>query len=106
MLGTVDERNCPFTFHHVQELLGHTRGHPLAGLLETTYIDRSGVKRKHHARTGRLHRGRPQIMGVPPGRGGGRIWPGRTFISAIVDARKSQGPAQDFDADAPSGEVR
>ena len=31
MLGTVDERNCPFTYHHVQELLGQTRGHPSAG---------------------------------------------------------------------------
>ena len=36
MLGTVDERNCPFTFHYVQELLGKTRRHPFSGFLETT----------------------------------------------------------------------
>ena len=42
MLGTIDERNCPFTYHHVQELLGQTRGHPFSGLLETTYLDEGG----------------------------------------------------------------
>ena len=95
MLGTVDERNCPFTFHHVQELLGHTRGHPFSGLLETTYIDRSGVKRNTSCANGRLHRGFTNHGGATC-RGGGRIWPGRRSLSAIVDARKSAEVLQDL----------
>ena len=90
MLGTVDERNCPFTFHHVQELLGHTRGHPLAGLLETTYIDRSGVKRKYIMRElGGCTAGIHKSWGCHLAAGAvefGRV--GRS-LSAIVDARKS-----------------
>ena len=44
MLGIVDERNSPFTFHYVQEKLGHTKTHPYSGLLETTYLNKNDEK--------------------------------------------------------------
>ena len=90
MLGTVDERNCPFTFHHVQELLGHTRGHPFAGLLETAYIDASGEKRKYIMRelggcTAGIHKSWGRHLAAEAVTFG-RV--GRS-LSALVDARKS-----------------
>ena len=46
-------------------------------------------------------------MGAPLGRGGGRIWPGRTFAERDCGRQKvNRGHAQDVDEDAPSGEVR
>ena len=90
MLGTVDERNCPFTFHHVQELLGHTRGHPFSGLLETAYIDESGEKRKYIMRelggcTAGIHKSWGRHLAAEAVTFG-RV--GRS-LSALVDARKS-----------------
>ena len=46
MLGIVDERNCPFTYHYAQEQLGQTKTHPISGLTETTYLDSEGNKKK------------------------------------------------------------
>ena len=37
MLGTVDTKNCPMSFHYAQQVLGHTRTHPLCGWLQTRY---------------------------------------------------------------------
>lgn len=90
MLGTVDERNCPFTYHHVQELLGQTRGHPFSGFLETTYIDESGQKKKYIMRelggcTAGVHKSWGHHMAQNAVRFG-RV--GRS-LSALVDARKS-----------------
>lgn len=40
MLGTVEDRkNSPMPFHYCQELLGHTRKHPLVNLQQTYFID-------------------------------------------------------------------
>jgi len=40
MLGTVDKTNAPMAFHYAQEVLGHTKQHPLCGLFQSYY--RSG----------------------------------------------------------------
>ena len=90
MLGTVDERNCPFTYHHVQENLGQTRGHPFSGLLETTYIDDSGNRKKYVMRelggcTAGVHKSWGYHLAVNAVRFG-RV--GRS-LSALVDAKKS-----------------
>lgn len=90
MLGTVDERNCPFTYHHVQENLGQTRGHPFGGLLETTYIDASGQRKKYVMRelggcTAGVHKSWGYHLAVNAVRFG-RV--GRS-LSALVDAKKS-----------------
>jgi len=42
MLGTVDAKNCPMTFHLAQQTLGHTLKHPLCGLLKTHFLDERG----------------------------------------------------------------
>ena len=90
MLGTVDERNCPFTYHHVQELLGQTRGHPFSGLLETTYIDAAGQRRKYVMKElGGCTAGVHKAWGYHLAANAvsfGRV--GRS-LSALVDARKS-----------------
>ena len=90
MLGTVDERNCPFTYHHVQENLGQTRGHPFSGLLETTYMDDSGNRKKYVMRelggcTAGVHKSWGYHLAANAVRFG-RV--GRS-LSALVDARKS-----------------
>ena len=90
MLGTVDERNCPFTYHHVQEKLGQTRGHPFSGFLETTYIDDTGQRKKHVMRelggcTAGVHKSWGHHMAQNAVRFG-RV--GRS-LSALVDAKKS-----------------
>ncbi len=90
MLGTVDERNCPFTYHHVQENLGQTRGHPFSGLLEATYIDDSGNRKKYVMRelggcTAGVHKSWGYHLAANAVRFG-RV--GRS-LSALVDARKS-----------------
>ena len=61
MLGIVDERNSPFTYHHVQENMGHTRKHPLSGLFKTRYLDDDGkektfVLREMGGCTGGVHK--------------------------------------------------
>jgi aminoglycoside 3-N-acetyltransferase len=45
MLGTIDEVNCPITFHYAQQTLGHTITHPLRGFFKTSYIDATGNTR-------------------------------------------------------------
>jgi aminoglycoside N3'-acetyltransferase len=47
MLGTVDSKNCPMTFHLAQQHLGHTLSHPLCGLLKTRFKDEHGDMRTH-----------------------------------------------------------
>lgn len=47
MLGTIDEVNCPMTFHYAQQTLGHTATHPLNGFFKTSYLDETGNKRVH-----------------------------------------------------------
>ena len=45
MLGTVeDNRNSPMPFHFCQEILGHTRSHPLVNLQQAYYIDSKNNK--------------------------------------------------------------
>lgn len=39
MLGTLDKGNGPMAFHLVQEILGHTIGHPSNGLRQTFFED-------------------------------------------------------------------
>ena len=90
MLGTVDERNCPFTYHHVQEKLGQTRGHPFSGLLETTYIDAAGHRKRYIMRewggcTAGVHKSWGYHLAANAVRFG-RV--GRS-LSALVDAKKS-----------------
>lgn len=90
MLGTVDERNCPFTYHYVQELLGQTRSHPFSGFLETTYVDEYGKNRRYIVRelggcTAGVHKSwgyHLEANAVNFGRVG-------RSLSALVDARKS-----------------
>lgn len=46
MLGTVeDKRNSPMAFHYCQEVLGHTRSHPLVKLQQTYFIDSKNNKK-------------------------------------------------------------
>ena len=108
MLGTVDERNCPFTYHHVQEKLGQTRGHPFSGLLETTYMDDSGNRKKYVMRelggcTAGVHKSWGYHLAANAVRFG-RV--GRS-LSALVDARKSaESSAASFSGDADAFEMR
>lgn len=90
MLGIVDERNCPFTYHHVQERLGHTKTHPLCGLMETTYINAAGEKKKYIVRevggcTGGVHK----AWGYHLAKEAVKIGNVGRSLSALVDARKS-----------------
>ena len=90
MLGIVDERNCPFTFHLVQQELGHTSKHPYSGLLETSYFDKDGKKQKYIMRelggcTGGVHKAWGYLLAknAVEFRMVGRS------LSALVDAKKS-----------------
>lgn len=90
MLGTVDERNCPFTYHHVQELLGQTRGHPFSGLLETTYLDEAGEPKKFIVREfGGCTAGVHKSWGYHLEVNAVTFGPVGRSLSALVDARKS-----------------
>ena len=76
MLGTVDERNCPFTYHHVQELLGQTRGHPFSGFLEDHLHRRFRTEKKvYYAGVGWLYRWCPQVLGTSYGSKRCPLWP-------------------------------
>ncbi|WP_415890267.1 AAC(3) family N-acetyltransferase [Neptuniibacter sp. SY11_33] len=90
MLGIVDERNSPFTYHHVQEKLGHTTSHPFSGLLETTYIDENGKKKKYIQRqlggcTGGVHK----AWGYHLAKNAVKFGQVGRSVSALVNAQKS-----------------
>ena len=90
MLGTIDERNSPFTYHHVQELLGQTRGHPFSGLLETTYLDGSGTPKRYIMRElGGCTAGVHKAWGYHLDGNAVSFGPVGRSLSALVDARKS-----------------
>jgi aminoglycoside 3-N-acetyltransferase len=44
MLGTLDYNNAPMAMHYAQQVLGHTKRHPLLGISQTYYISRGGKK--------------------------------------------------------------
>jgi aminoglycoside 3-N-acetyltransferase len=90
MLGTVDEKNCPMTFHYAQEVLGHTSTHPLCGLLETNYLDQIGEKRKFIVRElGGCTRGVHKTWGYHLSKNAVRFGMVGRSLSALVDTRKS-----------------
>lgn len=47
MLGTIDEKNCPMSFHYAQQVLGHTKTHPLCRFFKTSYFDDAGKHRQY-----------------------------------------------------------
>ena len=90
LLGTVDRRNGPFTFHYAQQHLGHTTRHPYSGLLKTRYIDVDGdikdfIVREIGGCTAGLHKSwghhleKNAVTFGPVGRS----------LSALFDAQKS-----------------
>lgn len=90
MLGIVDQRNCPFTYHYVQEVLGHTKTHPYSRLLETKYIDDLGKKTRFIVKElGGCTAGVHKTWGYHLD--GGAVKFGRVgrSLSALVDAKKS-----------------
>ncbi len=90
MLGIVDERNCPFTYHHVQENLGHTRRHPLSGLFATQYLDENGQKQKFVVRElGGCTSGVHKAWGYHLAANAVNFARVGRSTSALVDARKS-----------------
>lgn len=90
MLGTIDERNCPFTYHHVQESLGHTKSHPFCGLLETTYLDEGGEKKKYIVREiGGCTRGVHKSWGHHLAKSAVNFGMVGRHLSAVVDAQSS-----------------
>ena len=90
MLGTVDEKNAPFTFHYVQEKLNHTTSHPFCGFLETTYLDPTGNKRRFVLREiGGCTAGVHKAWGYHIARGAVRFEQVGRSKSALFDARQS-----------------
>ncbi|WP_419813543.1 AAC(3) family N-acetyltransferase [Bacterioplanoides sp.] len=90
MLGIVDERNSPFTFHHVQELLGHTTSHPFSGLLETKYIAEDGqtkrfIQRELGGCTGGVHK----AWGYHLSKNAVKFGMVGNSMSALLDAKQS-----------------
>lgn len=90
MLGIVDERNCPFAYHHVQERLGHTKTHPFSGLQETTYLNEAGEKTRYIVRevggcTGGVHK----AWGYHLAKEAVKFGKVGRSLSALVDAQKS-----------------
>lgn len=90
MLGTVDQRNCPFTYHHVQEILGHTKSHPYSGFLETTYLNEMGKKTRFIVRElGGCTAGVHKTWGYHLDKGAVQFGKVGRSMSALVDAKKS-----------------
>ena len=90
MLGIVDRKNCPFTYHHVQEILGHTKSHPFCGLLETKYINEEGEQKRYIVRevggcTGGVHK----TWGYHLDKGAVKFGMVGKSMSALVNAKKS-----------------
>jgi aminoglycoside 3-N-acetyltransferase len=88
MLGTVDTKNCPMSFHYAQQVLGHARTHPLCGLLQTRYRDEHGNIEKFVVReVGGCTRGVHKCWGYLLAKNGVSIdRVGRTQ-SALVDTK-------------------
>lgn len=90
MIGTVDLKNAPLTFHCAQELLGHTRHHPLSGLFETRYREEDGSERNFVVRElGGCTRGGHKAWGYHLGAQAVRFGRVGKGLSALVDAQKS-----------------
>ncbi len=97
MLGTVDKRNCPFTYHHVQETLGHTKSHPYSNLLETTYIDKNGKKKKYILKEiGGCTAGVHKTWGYHLAENAVKFSKVGRSLSALVDAEKSAAIIKDI----------
>lgn len=90
MLGTVDLKNAPITFHCAQELLGHTRHHPLSGLLETRYREDDGRERNFVVRElGGCTRGGHKAWGYHLEAQAVKFGNVGKGLSALVDTQKS-----------------
>jgi aminoglycoside N3'-acetyltransferase len=90
MLGTIDEKNCPMPFHYAQEVLGHTRTHPLCGWLETAYKDVNGDSQRYIVREiGGCTRGVHKTWGYHLSRNAVTFGKVGRSLSALVDAKKS-----------------
>ena len=90
LLGIVDLRNSPFTYHHVQELLGQTRSHPFSGLFETKYINKDGQLEKFIVRElGGCTRGVHKAWGYHLASNAVKFGQVGRSTSAYVDAQKS-----------------
>lgn len=90
MLGTVDQRNCPFTYHYVQEALGHTTSHPYSGFMETTYLNEMGEKTRFIVKElGGCTAGVHKTWGYHLDKGAVQFGTVGKSISALVDAKKS-----------------
>jgi len=88
MLGTVDTKNCPMSFHYAQQELGHTRTHPLCGLLETRYRADSGeIERFIVREVGGCTRGVHNCWGYILARNGVAFKRVGRSLSALVDTR-------------------
>lgn len=88
MLGTVDLKNCPMPFHFAQHTLGHTRRHPLSGLLETRYLDDAGREQRYIVREiGGCTRGVHKAWGYILNKNGVRFGTVGRSLSALVDAK-------------------
>ncbi len=90
MLGSVDLKNAPMTFHCAQELLGHTKHHPLGGLFETRYREENGSEKNFVVREiGGCTRGGHKAWGYHLAAQAVRFGQVGKALSALVDAKKS-----------------
>ncbi|MFT6193217.1 MAG: aminoglycoside N3'-acetyltransferase [Cognaticolwellia sp.] len=91
MLGTVeDNRNSPMPFHFCQEVLGHTRSHPLANLQQTYFINSKNNKTLFTRKdVGGCTGGAINTFGEHIAQKAIKFGPIGKSLSALVDTKKS-----------------
>jgi len=92
MLGTVeDNKNSPMPFHYCQELLGHTKKHPLVNLQQTYFIDSDGNKKLYTRKDiGGCTAGAINTFGEHIARKAIRFGTVGKSLSAVVDTQRSK----------------
>lgn len=90
MLGTIDEKNCPMPFHYAQQVLGHTKTHPLCGLFKASYIDGSNRQKDYIVREiGGCTRGVHKLWGRHLAKNAVQFGKVGRSLSGLVDASTS-----------------
>ena len=90
MLGTIDEKNCPMPFHYAQQILGHTKTHPLCGFFKTICLDKTGKREQYIMwEIGGCTRGVHKLWGRHLATNAVKFGQVGRSISGLVDASKS-----------------
>lgn len=91
MLGTVEDRkNCPMPFHYCQEVLGHTRSHPLVGFEQSYFINSNNEKELFTRKdAGGCTRGGLNTFGEHIAQKAIKFGTVGKSLSALVDTQKS-----------------